>query len=48
MKIRKVAFTGSTETGKLVMQNAALSNLKMVQLELGGKVKKKIKKRVHY
>ncbi|XP_024531003.1 aldehyde dehydrogenase family 2 member B4, mitochondrial isoform X2 [Selaginella moellendorffii] len=37
MDIDKVAFTGSTETGKLVMQAAARSNLKPVTLELGGK-----------
>jgi acyl-CoA reductase-like NAD-dependent aldehyde dehydrogenase len=35
--IRKVAFTGSTEVGKLIMQAAAQSNLKKVSLELGGK-----------
>jgi aldehyde dehydrogenase (NAD+) len=35
--IDKVAFTGSTEVGKLVMQAAARSNLKRVTLELGGK-----------
>ena len=33
----KVSFTGSTETGRQVMQAAALSNLKPVSLELGGK-----------
>lgn len=37
MDIRKVAFTGSTEVGKLIMQSAAQSNLKKVSLELGGK-----------
>lgn len=37
MDVDKVAFTGSTETGKLVMQAAARSNLKRVTLELGGK-----------
>ena len=37
MDIDKVAFTGSTEVGKLVMQAAASSNLKRVSLELGGK-----------
>lgn len=36
-EIRKVAFTGSTEVGKLVMEAAAKSNLKNVSLELGGK-----------
>lgn len=35
--IRKVAFTGSTEVGKLIMEAAAKSNLKKVTLELGGK-----------
>jgi len=35
--IRKVAFTGSTEVGKLIMEAAAKSNLKKVSLELGGK-----------
>jgi aldehyde dehydrogenase (NAD+) len=35
--IDKVAFTGSTEVGKLIMQAAARSNLKRVTLELGGK-----------
>lgn len=36
-KVRKVAFTGSTEVGKMIMKNAADSNLKKVSLELGGK-----------
>lgn len=35
--IEKVAFTGSTEIGRIVMQAAAKSNLKNVTLELGGK-----------
>jgi len=35
--IDKVAFTGSTEVGRLVMKAAAESNLKRVTLELGGK-----------
>jgi betaine-aldehyde dehydrogenase len=34
--IRKVSLTGSVDTGKKVMENAA-SNLKHVSLELGGK-----------
>jgi phenylacetaldehyde dehydrogenase len=34
--VDKVAFTGSTEVGKLIVQ-AALGNLKKVTLELGGK-----------
>jgi aldehyde dehydrogenase (NAD+) len=35
--IDKVAFTGSTEVGHLIMKAAAESNLKRVTLELGGK-----------
>ena len=35
--VDKVAFTGSTEVGHLVMKAAAESNLKRVTLELGGK-----------
>lgn len=35
--IDKVAFTGSTEVGKIIMQAAGSSNLKRVSLELGGK-----------
>jgi aldehyde dehydrogenase (NAD+) len=35
--VKKVAFTGSTEIGHLIMENAAKSNLKKVSLELGGK-----------
>ena len=37
MDVDKVAFTGSTEVGHLVMEAAAKSNLKRVTLELGGK-----------
>jgi aldehyde dehydrogenase (NAD+) len=37
MDIDKVAFTGSTEVGHLIMAAAAKSNLKRVTLELGGK-----------
>jgi aldehyde dehydrogenase (NAD+) len=37
MDIDKVAFTGSTEVGHLIMEAAAQSNLKRVSLELGGK-----------
>lgn len=37
MDVDKVAFTGSTEVGHLVMEAAARSNLKPVTLELGGK-----------
>jgi aldehyde dehydrogenase (NAD+) len=36
-RIKKVAFTGSTATGRHIMKAAALSNLKKVTLELGGK-----------
>lgn len=35
--IQKVAFTGSVEVGRIVMEAAAKSNLKKVSLELGGK-----------
>jgi aldehyde dehydrogenase (NAD+) len=35
--VRKIAFTGSTQVGKLVAGAAAASNLKRVTLELGGK-----------
>jgi aldehyde dehydrogenase (NAD+) len=35
--IDKVAFTGSTEVGRKIMEAAATSNLKRVSLELGGK-----------
>ncbi|KAK6920740.1 Aldehyde dehydrogenase domain [Dillenia turbinata] len=37
MEVDKLAFTGSTETGKIVLELAARSNLKPVTLELGGK-----------
>ena len=37
MDVDKVAFTGSTEVGKIIMRAAADSNLKRVTLELGGK-----------
>lgn len=37
MDIDKVAFTGSTVTGRKIMEAAAKSNLKKVTLELGGK-----------
>ena len=36
-KVDKVAFTGSTEVGRLIMTAAARTNLKKVTLELGGK-----------
>ncbi|SJL01942.1 related to aldehyde dehydrogenase [Armillaria ostoyae] len=35
--VDKIAFTGSTVTGRKVMEAAAKSNLKKVSLELGGK-----------
>ncbi|XP_064609679.1 aldehyde dehydrogenase 1A1-like [Liolophura sinensis] len=35
--INKVAFTGSTEVGQIIMQAAGATNLKRVTLELGGK-----------
>ncbi|KAG8597769.1 hypothetical protein GDO81_002384 [Engystomops pustulosus] len=37
MDVDKVAFTGSTEVGRLIQQAAGKSNLKKVTLELGGK-----------
>ncbi|HTU44764.1 MAG TPA: aldehyde dehydrogenase family protein [Bryobacteraceae bacterium] len=37
MDVDKVAFTGSTEVGHLIMKAAAETNLKRVTLELGGK-----------
>jgi len=37
MDVDKIAFTGSTEIGRLVLEAAAKSNLKDVTLELGGK-----------
>ncbi len=37
MDVDKVAFTGSTEVGHLIMEAAAQTNLKRVTLELGGK-----------
>jgi aldehyde dehydrogenase (NAD+) len=35
--VDKIAFTGSTDIGRIVMKTAADSNLKRVTLELGGK-----------
>ena len=35
--VDKVAFTGSTEVGRKIMEAAAHSNLKRISLELGGK-----------
>lgn len=37
MDVDKVAFTGSTEVGKLIQKASGSSNLKRVSLELGGK-----------
>jgi len=37
MDVDKVAFTGSTEVGKIIQKAAGGSNLKRVSLELGGK-----------
>ncbi|KAK4358230.1 hypothetical protein RND71_023840 [Anisodus tanguticus] len=37
MDVDKLAFTGSTDTGKAILALAAKSNLKPVTLELGGK-----------
>lgn len=37
MEIDKVAFTGSTDIGRLIQKASAESNLKRVTLELGGK-----------
>lgn len=37
MDVDKLAFTGSTDTGKIVLELASKSNLKPVTLELGGK-----------
>jgi len=37
MGVDKLAFTGSTGTGQIVLELAARSNLKPVSLELGGK-----------
>lgn len=37
MDIDKVAFTGSTQVGRLILKASAESNLKKVTLELGGK-----------
>ncbi|XP_055948174.1 retinal dehydrogenase 2-like [Argiope bruennichi] len=37
MDVDKVAFTGSTEVGKIILQAAGASNTKRVTLEMGGK-----------
>ncbi|CAG4948974.1 unnamed protein product [Colias eurytheme] len=36
-RVDKMAFTGSTEVGRIIMQGASAVNLKRVTLELGGK-----------
>lgn len=36
-RIHKIAFTGSTATGRKIMESAAKSNVKNITLELGGK-----------
>ena len=36
-RVRKLGFTGSTPIGKTIMESCAVSNLKKVALELGGK-----------
>src|SRR6202161_1663749 len=36
-RVAKVAFTGSTEVGKLIVEAAGATNLKKLTLELGGK-----------
>nr|AYV89215.1 retinal dehydrogenase 1-like isoform X1 [Tetranychus evansi] len=35
--VQKIAFTGSTEVGKLILQGAGKDSIKKVSLELGGK-----------
>jgi gamma-glutamyl-gamma-aminobutyraldehyde dehydrogenase len=35
--VRKITFTGSTDVGKLILQAAGKSNMKVVALECGGK-----------
>lgn len=37
MDVNKIAFTGSTDTGRIIQAASAKSNLKRVSLELGGK-----------
>ena len=37
MDVDKVAFTGSTDVGRLILESAAKSNLKRITLEMGGK-----------
>lgn len=47
MDVDKVAFTGSTATGRAIMKTAASSNLKKVTLELGGKSPVGPRRRIH-
>ncbi len=37
MDVSKIGFTGSTGVGQTIMKSAAMSNVKKVSLELGGK-----------
>ncbi len=37
MEVDKIAFTGGTDTGRIILHGVANSNLKKVSLELGGK-----------
>ncbi len=37
MDVAKIGFTGSTGVGQTIMKSAAMSNVKKVSLELGGK-----------
>ncbi|WVW85891.1 hypothetical protein I302_107929 [Kwoniella bestiolae CBS 10118] len=37
MRVRKISFTGSTQTGRAILIASAKSNMKNVTLELGGK-----------
>lgn len=37
MTVRKISFTGSSATGRQILKTAASTNLKRVNLELGGK-----------
>jgi acyl-CoA reductase-like NAD-dependent aldehyde dehydrogenase len=37
MDVAKITFTGSTEVGKIIQQASGRTNLKGVQVELGGK-----------
>ncbi len=36
-QIRKISFTGSTAIGRQILESSARTNLKKVNLELGGK-----------